>query len=140
MKYNQGGMYHAPPPNKELHPIWRGIGCLLILVVPVVAYLLADLTIRGAIAQGWPMPYQLMGYPVMPVFLWNVTPGLAPILTFIQGQNNLYAVLSLTIVYIVLLSSLISIVYSIIYRLVGPPRYGPTDVPPPPIYVKPYKR
>jgi len=33
-----------------------------------------------------------------------------------------------------------SVLYAFVYRLVGPPRYGPLDVPPPNVKLKKYKR
>jgi hypothetical protein len=111
----------------------------MILFVPVVSYILAAAGVQIAEDQQWPMPYQLMGVPVMPVLLWKI-PGLVPILAFLQTQRNLYAILMVTIVIIVAISALISLTYSVIYRLVGPPRYGPLDVPQPSVRVKRYKR
>jgi len=125
--------------EEELHAIWRGIGCLLIVIVPTMSFLLAAATIQLAVAQNWPMPYQLMGYPVMPDLLWKAA-GLTPLLGFIQSQNNLYAVLMVTLVYTVAFSTLVSVIYAFVYRYVGPSRYGPQDAPPPKIKVKRYKR
>ena len=139
-KYTYASALRRPRPKKDVNPIWRGIGCLLILGVPVVSYFLAKATFQLAINQGWPMPYQLMGYPVIPAVLWSVVPGLVPILLFIHGQNNLYMVLLITILYIVFFGALLSLIYSIIYKIVGPPQYGPVDAPPPEINIKPYKR
>jgi hypothetical protein len=33
-----------------------------------------------------------------------------------------------------------SVIYGYIYTIFGPPRYGPTDAPPPRVKAKPYKR
>lgn len=35
----------------RVHPIWRGIGCLLLLILPVVAYGLTDVLLAWAIAN-----------------------------------------------------------------------------------------
>ena len=75
----------------------------------------------------------------MPDWLWKAS-GLTPALTFIQTQNNLYAVLMFAIVYIVFFSALVSFFYALVYRYVGPSRYGPQDAPPPKIKAKRYKR
>jgi hypothetical protein len=121
------------------HPIWRGIGCLLFVIVPVLSYILAAASVQLAVDQNWPMPYQLMGYPIMPVLLWKDV-GIVPLLTFIQSQNNLYAILTITLVFIIFFASLISFIYAMIYRFVGPSRYGPQDAPPPKVKVKRYTR
>jgi hypothetical protein len=127
------------PREEELHAIWRGIGCLFILIVPTMSYFLAAASVQLAVDQNWPMPYQLMGYPVMPDLLWKAA-GLTSLLVFIQSQNNLYAVLTVTLVYVVIFSALVSFIYAFVYRYVGPSRYGPQDAPPPKIKVKRYKR
>jgi hypothetical protein len=127
------------PREEEVHAIWRGIGCLLILIVPTMSFFLATASLQLAVDQNWPMPYQLMGYPVMPDLLWKAA-GLTSLLVFIQSQNNLYAVLTITLVYVVILSALVSLIYAFVYRYVGPSRYGPQDAPPPKIKVKRYKR
>lgn len=139
-KYTNASQRRRSTPRElEVHAIWRGIGCLLILIVPTISFLLAIATIQVAVDQNWPMPYQLMGYPIMPDLLWKAA-GLTSLLGFIQNQKNLYAVLAVTIVYVVVFSAVVSVIYAFIYRYVGPARYGPQDAPPPKINVKRYKR
>jgi len=127
------------PKQPEIHAVWRGIGCLLILIVPTISFFLGIASIQLAVDQNWPLPYQLMGYPVMPDLLWKLA-GLTPILGFIQSQNNLYAILMVTLVYVVFFSALVSFIYAFVYRYVGPARYGPQDAPPPKVKVKRYTR
>jgi hypothetical protein len=129
-----------PKPKVEgPHPIWRGIGCLTILIAPLMAFAAAASTVQIASDLHWPMPYQLTGYPTIPTDLWKVG-ALTPIWTFIQSQNNLYAILALTVIYIIILYGVISVGYAIVYRFVGPSRFSPMDAPPPNIKVKRYKR
>ncbi len=127
------------PAQAQTHEVWRGIGCLLMLIVPIISYILASLTVTAALAAGWPLPYQLVGNPVMPKALWSVQ-ALAPTLGFIESQTNLYATLLVTVLFSVFLSAVLSFAYSILYRIVGPSRYGPLDAPPPRVSVKTYKR
>ena len=125
--------------QSQTHVIWRGIGCLLMLIIPVMAYILASLTVSMALTLGWPLPYQLVGMPVMPASLWKYQ-DLAPILGFIQTQTNLYAILLVTLLYVVLMSSVLSLGYAILYRIIGPSRYGPLDAPPPRVKARSYRR
>jgi hypothetical protein len=129
----------TPPRPQGPHPIWRGIGCLMILIVPLISYLLALMTVQIAVKQNWPMPLELMGYPSMPRTLWGIS-SLAPVWAFIEGQQDLYAVLGIAFVYIVVLGAFLSLGYALVYRFVGPPRYSPLDAPPPRISVRRYKR
>ena len=123
----------------QVAPIWRGIGCLMIIVIPVVSYAAAYFTVQLVLGQNWPMPYQLMGNPVMPPWMMQNS-GLFPIGRFIESIPNLYAILMLTVLYILILGGLISTIYTFVYRYVGPPRYGELDAPPEKIKVKRYTR
>lgn len=123
----------------QVAPIWRGIGCIMFLVIPVVSYLLAYLVVQIAVAQNWPMPYQIMGYPVLPPLL-SKSEALVPIVLFIESIQNLYAILLLTVLLIVAIGGLAAFIYSLVYRYVGPPRYGPLDMPPPKGRIKRYTR
>ncbi|HEX8993096.1 MAG TPA: hypothetical protein VF784_15550 [Anaerolineales bacterium] len=111
----------------------------MMLFIPFASWFAATLTVQLAVAQGWPFPYQLMGYPVMPAEIMRL-PTLSSVGAFLQAQQNLYATLLLTILYIVVIGAIVSLLYSFLWRYIGPPRYGPLDAPPPKITVKRYKR
>ena len=138
-KYTVAAQRRARAEARTLPPIWRGIGCLLILFFPIVSYILAAWIIGIAVANNWPMPYQLMGFPVMPAILSN-SPDLVPLINFIEAQNNLYAILLVTLLLVVALGTLMSLIYSVIYKFVGPPQYGSLDAPPPKVAPRSYKR
>lgn len=138
-KYTVASQRRLRTREAQTHAVWRGIGCLLALIIPLMSWVLAVITVQAAVAGNWPVPYQLMGYPIMPLALWKV-PGLVPVLAFIQTQQNLYAILAVTLSYVILAGGVMSVVYAIVYRFVGPSRYGPYDAPPPRIRVGRYKR
>jgi hypothetical protein len=125
--------------TEQTHAVWRGIGCLLALIVPLMSWLLGVETVGLALGQGWPLPYQLLGYPVLPEDLWSVR-ALWPILNFIGRQQHLYLSLLFMVLYVIVISAVLSFIYSFVYRMVGPPRYGPLDLPQPKIKVGRYKR
>ncbi len=131
----------STPPSAPMHPhpIWNGIGCLLIIFVPLLSFAIAQFLVQFGLDHNWPIPYQLLGYPVVPSDLFSVG-AFVPLLTFIQSQNNLYAVLAFTLVLIVILGAVTSLVDSLLYKIVGPPSLGPLDAPPPQARVKRYKR
>jgi hypothetical protein len=112
---------------------------LLFLVVPAMAWILADATVEGARTSAWQLPYQLMGYPVMPPLLWKV-PYFPPVLFFIERQPHLYMTFVVAVLFIVVLSALLSAIYSAVYRMVGPSRLGPYDVPQPKVKIGRYRR
>src|SRR5512143_1267682 len=100
--------------QKQVAPIWRGIGCIMMLVIPVVSYFLAMLTVNGAVEQGLPVPYQLIGHPVMPPWLYQT--GLAPIADFIASQQNLYGNLLVGVLYVVIFGGIISVFWAFLYK------------------------
>jgi len=66
--------------------------------------------------------------------------GVATVLAFLRTQNNLIANVVFAIAMTVVIGGVMSVIYGYIYTIFGPPRYGPTDAPPPRVKAKPYKR
>ncbi len=114
---------------KEVNPLWRGVGCLMIAIVPIFSFGLGYITLDIAKEQGWPVPYELFLTPTMPKIFYASTP-LANILGPLFAIQGLYGYILFTAVYIFVVGGAISAIYSILYRAVSPSRYGPTDVPP----------
>ncbi len=129
----------ARKPEKP-HPIWRGIGCLIIIIVPLISLAAAKVIIDYGLVQGWPIPYQLLGNPILPDSFYEI-PLLILLLAPVTHWTNLYAYLSLSLLLIMIFGGILTFLYAFTYRFVGPPRWGPQDVPPPKgIKPKPYKR
>lgn len=111
------GRYHhleKPPLRRQrpwqIHPIWRGLGCLLVFIIPILAYGIAVYLVEENWRQGWVYVPRSM-----------LAPGEDP---------NLYLVLLVTFALTFLVYAVITLVYLIIYRFVGPPLHTPLDVPP----------
>ena len=138
-KYSSYSRPQPKPRNRGVHPVMRGIGCILIIVVPILAYGVSMLLVDYGARQGWPIPRDWYGPPSIPPLLWKLQ-GLTPILGFIQAQNNLEAILVFTVALTIVIGGVISMIYGFIYSLFGPPRYGPQDAPPSRKKVKAYKR
>jgi hypothetical protein len=113
-KYDRGpGVKKAP---WEIHPIWRGIGCILMLIIPVMAYAGAVMLVEANFTQRWvPVPADLARTISIPMI------GAVP---------NLYANLIVTAILALFGYGIMTIVFSLFYGMVGPPRYGPLDSPP----------
>jgi hypothetical protein len=117
-KYNSYSSRATTPPKKkeQVHPIWRGIGCLLMLLIPIMAYAGAIVLMRVNRAEAWiPIPRELARTVAVPL-LGNIP--------------NLYATLILTVLLALIGFGVVMIFYTVIYSLVGPSRYGPLDSPP----------
>jgi len=124
-KYNRKG----PKPEKKLHPIWRGIGCLLIIIMPLISYFTALEIIKVGVSQGWSFPPYFLGFVKFPDWVWKFR-VLAVIAGPIANFPNLLAVLAITIVLVIILFGIFSFLYSLLYKVVGPPRYTEIDSPP----------
>jgi hypothetical protein len=127
------------PRNAGVHPVMRGIGCIMMIVVPILAYGTAVLLVNYGASQGWPIPPDWLGTPTFHPLLWRLQ-GLVVVLNFLQGQTNLTANLVFAAAITIVIGGIMSIIYGYVYSIFGPPRYGPTDEPPPRVKVKPYKR
>lgn len=107
------------PPYKgagAVHPVWRGIGCIMMLIIPVVGYAGAVLLVQENIKQRWlAVPADLAQTVTVPLF------GAVPYL-----YANLLAAAVLTM----LGFGLVTVLYGFLYTAVGPSRYGPLDAPP----------
>ncbi|HSL44420.1 MAG TPA: hypothetical protein VK897_13370 [Anaerolineales bacterium] len=138
-KYTSYARQKPKPRNVGVHPVMRGIGCIMMVVVPILAYGLSILVVNYGVSRGWPLPANWFGPPSIPPLLWRVQ-GLQPILQFLQAQNNLEVNLVFTIVLIVIIGGIMTLIYGYMYTLFGPPKYGPQDAPPIRVKVKRYKR
>lgn len=126
------------PKRNTVNPYMRGIGCLLMLIVPVFAYAVGDF-LAG---QGFGyqiLPQEWYGYMSIPPALANFS-GLNTIAALLAQIEHLPATLIIAVVVIILLSGIISVIFGWMYSILAPSQYGPTDVPPPRVKPKKYKR
>ena len=102
------------PKRGEIHPVWRGIGCLLIVLIPAVAFSASRVIIEAAIEYGWfTVPRDLMRGPSGLPFAFTYGELLGTLILMLLGYG------------------LVVVIYTLVFRMVGPPRYGPMDAPPP---------
>lgn len=100
----------------DIHPVWQGIGCVMMVLIPIMAYAGAVLLVQENINQKWfPMPAELLKTVAIP--------NLASV-------EHLYANLLFAGVLTLLGFGLLIALYSFVYKIVGPPQYGPLDAPP----------
>ena len=111
-------------PASQVHPIWRGIGCVMLILIPIVAYAAADTFFDNA------SNISVLGSTVFPRsgILYRVY------FSFPLWENTLLRISPFHLVFMIVFSVLgylvLSLVYAIVYRFTGPPKYGPTDSPP----------
>jgi hypothetical protein len=138
-KYTSYSRQPPKPRNVGVHPVMRGIGCIMMVVVPILAYGAAVLLVNYGISRGWPIPPGWLGRPTIHPLLLSLQ-GLAPVWNFLLVQNNLIANVIFAVALTIVIGGIMSILYGYLYSIFGPPRYGPQDAPPIRAKVKRYKR
>jgi hypothetical protein len=121
-----------------MNPIWRGIGCILTVVVPLISYALTTIFIPPIVATGM-VPHELLGRVQFPAWAYT-TPVVSSIAGYLGSIDNLWIKLIGFFIMISLLTGVFSLLYSIVYQLIGPPRYTDLDAPPSRHKPKVYKR
>lgn len=117
------------PPERpyEIHPAWRGIGCLLAIIAPFVAFAAAHIVVDLNIANHWlAVPREMNNVVKVPEFLK------LPIKTI----EHFYADLLVTVLLLLLGFAAVMVIYAIMYSMVAPKR-SPLDAPP--IRQRPYQ-
>ena len=97
----------------DIHPIWQGIGCLLMIMIPVMAYAGAVLLVQANVKQGW----------VLMSSEFTRTINIPNVGSF----DYLFANLLAAVILALLGFGLLVAIYSLVYRVVGPSRLGPLD-------------
>jgi len=109
-KYNNYQRTIDPVKEKpKIHPVWRGIGCVMIVVIPTLSYLMANFLIKSR-----------------DVISWVVIPQ---DLIFTQLKDPLFWVkMFYTIIIAFILFIVLGVITFVIDRFFGPPKHGPYDV------------
>jgi hypothetical protein len=120
-KYSNYSRRQFIPKTRQIHPIWRGIGFMLIILTPILAYAATLVLLDANRKQGWvALPSDI------------IIKGFSDPLILVK--------IILTIVLIILIGAVFSFITFLLYSIFAPPRYGPYDAPPVQYKGKPYKR
>jgi hypothetical protein len=126
------------PKRNTVNPYMRGIGCLLMLIVPVFAYGVGDLLAGQGF--GYPViPRAWYGPMQFPPFI-SAFAGLSWVAARLSSIPHLPATLAIAFVVLIIVGGILSVIFGWTYSLLAPPKYGPQDVPLPRIRTKKYKR
>ena len=124
--------------GRREHPVWRGIGCLIIIIVPVLSFATASIVFDWLYNLGR-IPNEFLTTPQIPDWLW-ISPVLAQTYGFLFARFGITAKLMMSVVFILIIGGFFSVFYALMYRAVGPSRYSPVDAPPSRKKTKKYKR
>lgn len=137
-KYSSRVSKPPAPKRNVVNPYMRGVGCLLILAVPVFSYGVgSELSKRGFGVGVLPVEwYDFMQFPSY----FYALPGLARLADFFSSIPRLPATLALAVVVMIVVGGILSVIFGWMYSLFAPSQYGPMDVPPPRVKTKKYRR
>jgi len=120
MIYESSNQPKQEPENSGVHPIWRAVGCLLILIIPIIGFTGSFLLIQLNRQNHW---------MTIPQDFINA-----------GGDPYLYIKIGLTVLISLVLYILFMLVTFLMNSALGPKKYGPTDVPQQRYKGKNYKR
>ena len=96
--------------STRMHPVWRGIGFIFAILIPILAYYTTLVVLDANNQQGW----------------FRIPADL-----YYRGADPLlYVKIIGTIAIAFLFYIIFMLINFIVYSMFAPPRYGPTDVPP----------
>jgi quinol-cytochrome oxidoreductase complex cytochrome b subunit len=108
-RFTSEGVVEKKDKN-TIHPVWRGVGILLMVLIPVMGYVGALMVLEANRKNSW---FRIPGEVLVP------------------GPDNLILVkVILTIVIGAAVYFLFMMVTFIIFRIAAPPKLGPKDAPP----------
>jgi hypothetical protein len=103
-------------PTVRIHPIWRGVGFAMMVLIPLFSYAAAETIIQ----QNRKMNF----------FPWPTDIYAKPGDLLYYGDPLLYFKILVTITVMFILYALFTLVTVAINSAFGSPRYGPYDLPP----------
>jgi hypothetical protein len=113
----------------RINPAWRGIGCILFLIIPIMAWVGATMVLQNR--QNIPMSNQLTGVVIIPyTHIREIDKIILPVNRYFVQTDFMFGQLYLTLIFLFVGYGILALLYAILYRMAGPPRYGPFDVPP----------
>jgi hypothetical protein len=100
----------------KIHPIWRGVGFVMMVLIPIISYAAAEVLIAQNTKSNFlPWPYDLMAKPGE--LLYN-------------GDQMLYLKIIGTIIFMLVFYGIFTLITFAVNSIFGVSRYGPYDVPP----------
>lgn len=111
----------------KIHPIWRGIGVIWIIIILVMSYLGAVVFMENNRWLEFPAnAVRPFNFPVIP--LSNMRFDLDNLFSWLPGWPLTLAHIVIFFAFLLVGYGLMSILYALLYRMMGPPK-NPLDAP-----------
>lgn len=102
----------------EIHPVWRGIGFIFMILIPIMSYVATIVLIQENNKQGWiPFPYDLIATESHILFR-----------IFQDPQIHIKLIVMVAVMFV--LYSVFAFFTFLVNSAFGVSRYGPYDLPP----------
>ncbi len=113
----------------KINPVWRGIGCILLLLVPIMSWYGTALFLQTN--QTIVLPKELTSVVVIPFTRVNeIDKLILQANHYFQDTHFVFGQPFIALILSIIGFGIMGFLYSILYRVAGPSRYGPFDVPP----------
>ena len=113
----------------KINPVWRGIGCFLILIIPIMAWFAADLFLNSG-QKIIRSPGMNQPITIKSVHIAEIDKVIADINRYTVSHHLIKGQFFFFVLFMVIGFGILAFLYAVMYRVIGPPRYGPFDVPP----------
>ena len=115
----------------KVHPIWRGIGCLMLLLIPTMAWAGMKMVVDND--SLFKLPESLTQPVILKYTQYDwMNQAISWLNENLGGRGLSYDQLVFWLAFLLVGYLILVVLYGLLYRLVGPPKYGPLDSPPVP--------
>ena len=126
-------------PRNEVHLVWRGIGCIIMIITPIISWAAAQILLDLGKTQHWAFLYELSDFVRFPDIVYKI-PGILVVANYISSIPYFKALAIFFFLLLIAFSGIFSVLNAMFYRMVGPPRYTAIDAPAPRVKTKRYTR
>ncbi|OGO66210.1 MAG: hypothetical protein A2029_13175 [Chloroflexi bacterium RBG_19FT_COMBO_47_9] len=113
----------------KINPVWRGIGCALMILIPIMAWYATTLFLQSN--QKPVLPWELTKVVAIPFTkVAEIDRVILQINRYFDATGFVFGQIFFTIIFSFIGFGIMAFLYAILYKVAGPSRYGPFDVPP----------
>ena len=123
--------YRRPRDQRpwKINPVWRGIGCVLLLLIPILSWFGADLFLQTN--EKVTLPWELTRVVAIPyTHIGEIDRVIVQINRYFDATGFVFGQVFFMIIFSFIGFGVMALLYAMLYKIAGPPRYGPFDVPP----------
>lgn len=109
------------PPKREIHPVWRGIGCLMMIVIPVISWAATLALLEYGKKQAWAFISQLSTPMTFSAIFYQI-PLVRNAAMLISATPDLKFKLIFFVLFLLGFTGLFSLLNAVLVGLFSPPR------------------